>query len=324
MAVNSKIDLSVTLFSLAYPFYKGDLDLDGCLGTVSEMGYQGVEIVAPQMIPNYPAPDDRFCGWLRDKMTEYGLNGYAYGSYIDMTRFTGRNLTEDEMFSITLQDIMTAAKLGFRSVKSNVSMTPRVLERLAPIAEGLGVWIGLELHAPNHCRDEVWAPMFRSFERVGADVAGVVPDTGIFAAHPHKLFQGEALETGVSQGRLDLMLAAHREKLSPAQAERELGQMSEAERTVLQRMYAEFSPAPLNDLDYMLPYSRYMHGKYFYLDENDRDDCVPFPAIVRKMKENGFCGAISAEYEGYFHDVSIDSVEQVRRFSRMMQPLIRD
>lgn len=322
--MSANIELGVTLFSLAYPYYKGELDLDGCLRTVREMGYQGVEIVAPQMIPNYPNPDDRFCGWLRDTMAEYGLKGYAYGSYIDMTRFTGRNLTEDEMFSITLQDILTASKLGFSSVKSNVSMTPRVLERLAPIAAGLGVWIGLELHAPNHCRDAAWEPMFRVFETVGADVAGVVPDTGIFAAHPHKLFQEEALEAGVSRERLAEMLTAHREKLSLEQAQREMGRMSGAEQQVLQKMYAEFSPAPLSDLDYMLPWSRYMHGKYFYLDEDARDGCVPFSEIVRKMRDNGFRGAISAEYEGYFHDVSIDSVEQVRRFSRLMQPLLRD
>lgn len=324
MAVSDQIELGVTLFSLAYPFYKGELDLEGCLRTVSGIGYQGVEIVAPQMIPNYPAPDDHFCGWFRDKLSEYGLKGYAYGSYIDMTRFNGRNLTEDEMFAHTLQDIMTAAKLGFASVKSNVSMTPRVLERLAPVAAGLGVWIGLELHAPNHCRDEAWEPMFRVFERVGADVAGVVPDTGIFAAHPHKLFQDEAVEAGVSRPRLELMLSAHREKLTQEQAARELGRMSDTEMTVLRNMYGEFSPAPLSDLDYMLPWSRYMHGKYFYLDDEARDDCVPFPDIVRKMKDNGFHGAISAEYEGYFHDVSIDSVEQVRRFSRMMKPLLRE
>lgn len=66
-----------------------------------------------------------------------------------------------------------------------------------------------------------------------------------------------------------------------------------------------------------------MHGKFFYLDEDAQDDCVPFAAIVQKMKDNGYCGAISAEYEGYFHDADLDSVEQLRRFARLMRPLIR-
>lgn len=319
--MSKDIELGVTLFSLAYPFYKGELDLEGCLRAVREAGFQGIEIVAQQMIPNYPDPDDRFCGWLRDKMAEYGLKGYAYGSYIDMTRFTGRNLTEDEMFQMTLQDIMTAAKLGFRCVKSNAMMTPRVLERLAPAASALNVWIGLELHAPNHCRDEVWEPLFRTFEKLGG-VAGVVPDTGIFATYPHRFFREEALERGVGQARLEIMLAAHRERLPMEQTILELEPLTAEERSVLEKMYAEFAPAPLSDLDVILPYSRYMHGKYFYLDEDARDGCVPFDKIVQKMKEHGFCGAISAEYEGYFHDASIDSVEQLSRFVKMMRPLL--
>ena len=85
--MNAEIKIGISLFSLAYPFATGKLDLEGCLKAVHEMGYQGVEIVGPQMIPDYPTPDDHFCGWLRDKLAKYDLEAYSYGSYVDQFRF---------------------------------------------------------------------------------------------------------------------------------------------------------------------------------------------------------------------------------------------
>ncbi len=317
--MNAEIKIGISLFSLAYPFATGKLDLEGCLKAVHEMGYQGVEIVGPQMIPDYPTPDDHFCGWLRDKLAKYDLEAYSYGSYVDQFRFSGRTLTESEIYELALMDLTTAAKLGFSCMKTQISMPIPVLERLSITAEKLNVWIGLELHAPNHCRDEQWEPMFHAFDRIGKDLVGVVPDTGIFACRPHRLFLQEAAQQGVSAARLEQMVQAHAAGCNLQQARAELEQLNEKESTILEQLYAEFTPASMDDLDIILPYSRYMHGKFFYINETLEDDSVPFKKVIKHMKNAGFHGAISAEYEGYFHDVSVDSIEQARRYSDLMR-----
>ena len=54
------IRIGVSLYSLTTPFIHGVLDLEGCLKKVHDMGYKGVEIVAAQMVPEYPFPSDEW------------------------------------------------------------------------------------------------------------------------------------------------------------------------------------------------------------------------------------------------------------------------
>lgn len=318
----SDIKLGITFFSLAHPFAQHRLDLEGCLAVSREFGYEGIELVSAQMVPNYPTPDSSWCEQFRRLMDRYGLEGFAYGSYVDMTRFPGRNLTPEEIFQTSLIDLQTARRLGMNCLKSQCSMPLSVVRRLAPIARSMGIWLGFELHAPNHCRDQVWTPLFKVFDEFGPDVLGVVPDTGIFAARPHKLFLDAALKSGVPPHRLERITQLHQDGLSRGEAARALGPLSRAEEDALSELYREFSPAPLEDLDRMLPYCRYMHGKYFYVDEALHDDCVPFGAIVEKLKQHSYSGAVAAEYEGYFTEIKEDSVEQVRRFAAMLRSMI--
>ena len=61
----SNVKTGITLFSLGTPYLKGELDLEGVIRTASEMGAEGYEIVASQMIPSYPY----FCSQLLIKST---------------------------------------------------------------------------------------------------------------------------------------------------------------------------------------------------------------------------------------------------------------
>ena len=47
----SKVKTGITLFSLGTPYLKGELDLEGVIRTAAELGAEGYEIVATQMIP---------------------------------------------------------------------------------------------------------------------------------------------------------------------------------------------------------------------------------------------------------------------------------
>ena len=57
------IKLGVSLYSFSTEYIHEKLDLEGILKKVHDMGYKGVEIVAAQMVPEYPYPSDE---WLLD------------------------------------------------------------------------------------------------------------------------------------------------------------------------------------------------------------------------------------------------------------------
>ena len=61
----SKVKTGITLFSLGTPYLKGELDLEGVIRTAAELGAEGYEIVATQMIPSYPFVSDEFVEFIR-------------------------------------------------------------------------------------------------------------------------------------------------------------------------------------------------------------------------------------------------------------------
>ncbi len=59
-------------------------------------------------------------------------------------------------------------------------------------------------------------------------------------------------------------------------------------------------------------------NKFYYLDNDDHDPCIPFEEIVAEVKRLGYKGYIASEYEGHHFDETIDSEEQLRHFVALM------
>ncbi len=278
----SDIRMGISLFSLAHPYKHGKLSLEDCLKLVSEMGYETVELVSAQMVKGFPEPDDSWCADFRKMTDRYGLEPFAYGCYVDNVKYTGRNLTSDEGFYAALRDLKTAAKLGFKTVKSEPGLSDEAIRRLIPIAKSMGIWFGIELHTPDRFNNERWRRLFHIFDEYGPNVAGVVPDMGMFAEKPNKL-------------------------------------VIEAQKAGVPMPPAVYDPYPISDLEAVIPYSRYMHGKCFYINEELEDESIDFGKIFAALEAGGFAGPLACEYEGYFTNADEDSIEQVRRFAGMFR-----
>ncbi len=63
----------ITLFSLGTPYLKGELDLEGVIRTAAELGAEGYEIVASQMIPSYPYVSDEFVEFINKCKENNGI-----------------------------------------------------------------------------------------------------------------------------------------------------------------------------------------------------------------------------------------------------------
>ena len=317
-----EIRLGVSLFSMGYEYASGVLDLAGCIRAARALGYSGFELVSAQMVPGYPSPSKPWCDDMAKLIRMSGLEPVAYGCYVDLCRYSDHNLTENEIYELVFNDMVIAAHLGFHILKVNDLIGCSVLRRLIPAAEKLGLWIGVELHKPNTIHNSRWQPYLKLFEEDKGAHVGVVPDTGIFLAYPHDICRREMLEQGVSGEAYTIALDCFYQKEGLCCGE--LKRLPEPVLRCYEWMCREFSPAPMADLEKMLRYSRYMHGKFFYIDEHLQDDSIDFKAIVAAMKRCGFHGYICAEYEGYFHDIALDGMEQLMRYRRMMQAIILD
>ena len=318
----SEIKLGVSLFSMGYEYASGKLDLEGCIRAAWALGYTGFELVSAQMVPGYPAPSGAWCDYMARLIRLSGLEPVAYGSYVDLCRYSDRNLNENEIYELVFSDMVIAARLGFRILKVNDLIGCSVLRRLIPPAQKLGLWIGVELHQPNTIHNSRWQPYFQLFAEDKGVHVGVVPDTGIFLTYPHDIFRREMMELGISGDAYTMALDcfSQKERLRPG----EIALLPEPVRRCFERMCREFSPTPMADFEVMLRYSRYMHGKFFCVDENLQDHSIDFKTIVNVMKRCGLKGYICAEYEGYFHDITLDGMEQLDRYRRMMQGILLD
>ena len=71
----------------------------------------------------------------------------------------------------------------------------------------------------------------------------------------------------------------------------------------------------------LLRWSKYMHGKFFYVDENLESPGIDYPTYVRIMKEEGYKGFIASEYEGGHFDPTLSEEEQILRHIAMLEKL---
>ena len=71
----ANVKTGITLFSLTEPYVKGELDLEGVIRTAAELGAEGYEIVAAQMIPSYPYVSDEFVAFIEKCREKYGIRG---------------------------------------------------------------------------------------------------------------------------------------------------------------------------------------------------------------------------------------------------------
>ncbi len=321
-----KIKPGVTLYSFSTEYCQGKMSLEDCIRTARELGAEGFEIVATQMIPCYPFIDDRFAGELAAMCRYYDIEAVSYGANMDKGLRGDRSLTDDEMLQFAIRDIRNAHKLGCKVIREQWLIGPENFGRLAPYAEAYGVKVGIEIHNP----DSPISPMIMQFrevlDRVNSPYLGFVPDFGCFAVKPNKPGWDNAIRDGAKEELLEM---ARDFKYADVPEEEAIAKMKEAgaglaELTAMRDMYGfmQFKKdvsAELQGLREIIPRCVHMHGKYHYLYENYEEASIPYQDILQVLKEEGYEGYIVSEYEMYHSDCSI---EMLRRHQQLLRKYI--
>jgi sugar phosphate isomerase/epimerase len=310
--LNNKIQLSASLYSLSSYYVKEIFTLEQCLKTISDCGFHGIELVAAQMVSEYPNPSDRWLKSFKELLDKYNLKPICYSAYIDFGIRSDRDLTEEEIVQFTVNDMIYAKKAGFDLVRTQHSISPEIYEKMLPYCEKLDIKLAIEMHHPHHPHVPVWEKYLELMNSKGKGYLGVVPDFSIFQERPHKLLVERLKKAGFREDRLESVLKFHSSHMTLKDA---LGlDLNELEAEFTKSIYEKFNPAGIDELERLIPVTPYIHGKFYYLENGEIDDCIPYEKILPKLKELGYKGYIAAEYEGHHFNMDIDVTEQLKRY----------
>ncbi len=320
------VKLGITLYSFTKEYCEGKMTLEDCIRTAKEMGAEGFEMVATQMVPSYPYISDSFLGEIKAICQHYDIEAVCYGANMDCGLRYDRRLTEDEMVERAIMDIRSANKMGCKVIRQQYLLSPEGLGRIAPYAQTYGVKVGIEIHNPETPNTPVIMDYRNVIDRTGSDYIGFVPDFGCFATKPNKPHWDTAIAQGADVRLLELARDMRYDAVPIEEAEKRM--KAEGAKTIelaiLQEMYAflQFKKdcrEELEGLKEIMPHCFHMHGKFHYLDENLVEASIPYAEILEVVKNSDFNGYIVSEYEDH---ESGNALLMTERHQKMMRKLL--
>lgn len=322
----SDIKLGITLYCFTQEYCRGEMSLEDCIRKAKEIGAEGYEIVATQMIPSYPYVSDAFLGEIKAMSAYYDIEPICYSANMDRGMRGDRNLTEDEMLQMAVNDVRSANKLGCKVMREQYLLSPRAMARLAPYAEAYDVRVGIEIHNPETPNTPIMREYLEVFQKTGSQYLGFVPDFGLFATRPNKPMWDAALQAGTP---VEVLEMARDMRLADVPLEEAVKKLQAAGANgpafgALQGMYGfvqfrKDCQAELEGLKEIMPYCYHMHGKFHYMDEALHEASIPYQEIMPVIQASDYKGYIVSEYEDHN---SGQAVEMTKRHLAMMRKML--
>ena len=270
------------------------LTLEDAFHAISDLGATGIEILGEAHVPGYPDPPAAWVDSWFALLERHGLEPTNYGSWIDTRLRLSRPMTAIEGATDLARDIRLAARLGFRFVRPKIGVVSfdlvpdpiweESVERCLELAQSLNIVICPEIHAPTPIRHPVVESYVRFIERTGTKHFGLLIDTGIFQDRPLPYMPGE----------------------TPA-------------------MRSEFLNGICVDPKDFAEVARhvvFVQAKFHSINEQLVDQNIPWETIVPALKQAGYAGYLSSEYEG--ERSPWRSLEQVRRQHALIRRIERN
>ena len=344
-----EIKRSVSLYSYQEAFYTGKLDLEGCIRETTKAGATGIELLAEQMVDDFPVitPEfkDKWFGW----MEKYGAEPSCMDAFLENHIYDNRFCTLREQIENMRRDIEIAHTLGFKVLRTLVSTPMPVIEGSLKIAEDNDVKIGIEVHSPFSLNSGWSEGYLEMIHRTGTKYFGFIPDFGIFCqripteltnqalrngAHPEcvelvQKFFRQRVENGFVKIRYDTNLGAANMDYRMANGQGELmdalkkagGNDADFNYAASSYTYSWNDPKDIID---NIQYIFHTHAKCYYINEQYEETCIPMHQVVNAYKEAGYHGFLSTEWEGceMIDDASDECIEQVRRHQECLRRCI--
>lgn len=299
----SKIKLGVTTHSYVEDWVDGRATLEDMFRHCAELGVDGIEIVQTSMVPDYPYVSDAYAGEIRRLERAYGVKLVALDGNMDRGKRWDRDLNDQEMLKILIQDLQNANKLEAPILKSQYLMGPEVMHQAEKYAKQYGVILTVEIHNPETPTSPIMTEYYNMMVETGSTHLGFVPDFGMLANRPNKAEFDRAIANGARKEVLDYAVGLRYDGVSREEG-RELMAAKEAngfEMGMFESMYGymQFSKVPdYEGLIKILPYCPLMHGKFIDILEDGTESTIPYADVLKVLNDAGYDGYITSEFEG--------------------------
>lgn len=321
----SRIDLGVSLYGFTERFVKEDgYGFEEMFQALNRLGVRKFELVGAQMFQNYPTPSDAEIDEVLNLAAKYDVEPFSYGGYVDFAKRPDRDLTDDEIITEVTYDLMTAHKLGCKYIRG-FGIPERLYEAVAHMAEFYQVCVAYEIHAPQTPSDPEVQGLLQTFDRLGSDWVGFVPDYGCYIEKPNALHIQRFLDLGAKPELLDFIIKNRHNGYTAGSMEKKVMEMGGGlpEKMAISEWfgYLSFAPADLKGFKTVLPHSKYFHGKFYHIGEDCVETTIPYEELLKMVVESGFDGTIMIEYEGHSFYRN-DAEEQIGRHITMEKRIL--
>lgn len=311
--------LGVTLYSFNSELYLYKYSMEDCMELVSTLGPgQGIELVGPMQIREYPDVSPEFVSRFKRALDKYGLISTAFGAYTDASRITGHKATIAEKVEYMKRQLLSAKELGFPVVRVGPFEETFAL---LPYAEKLGIRLGMEVHAPFSI--ESLQDIVQRVEKISSEYLGWIPDCGAFCKAPSHVFVERFTSQGVDPKIVDHIVRrwADQVPVETLCAEvRALGGDEHADMMAFESSiyFGHSQPEVLRQI---MPYIVHLHGKFFGIDDAGEESAVRLSEVITVLREGGYSNYISCEYEGHHWYPERDSFDQIKKAQALIHRL---
>jgi sugar phosphate isomerase/epimerase len=332
-APKPKIKRGVSLYSYQEEFYAHAMTLENCIAEVASMGAEGIELIAEEMVPNYPDPPE---SWVREwhrLMDKYRTKPVCLDTFVDVTWGGHRQMTREEALNNLVVQLELSNRLGFKIMRPMTGPvtvpTPEIFSEAIPYAEKYDVRITPEIHTPIPLKGKFIDSYMDLIARTKTKHVGLTLDLGIFHKRPPRVTTARMMRDGMfTQQMVDFIEKAGADGMPEEKARAEFKKLAGKNEMVVN--YFEFvwlwthMPNP-KDLLTLMPHIFNIHGKFYEMTEDLVEYSMPYDEVIPVLIEGGYDGYIVSEYEGQrqIQDITeVDSCEQVRRQHVMLRRLL--
>lgn len=329
MATINGIEQAISAYGYTQQFIeRPSFDNAEIIRRVADKGISKIELVGAQAFGHYPTPSPNEIDMILNASTEHGVSIYSYGGYVDLGRITGVRMSEDDILSDIRLDMMTARALGAQSLRAT-GFGPSLVPRVAELADQYGLTVGFEIHAPHTPTDKVTTGFMEVIDRYGITSFGLVPDFGMFIERPTEIAIQRYIGLGARRELLDYVIEHRWDGSTEEQMCERIFEMGggQGEKIAISEWfgYLSFAPADIAGFAHMVPYTKYVHGKFYHVEIDDQgnlnEPTIPYAAALKTLSDGGFKGVLVSEYEGHAFYLD-DADEQIDRHLEMTSTML--
>jgi sugar phosphate isomerase/epimerase len=326
-----KFTRGVSFYSYQEEYYNHAMNLQDCFAELASMRAAGLQLIAEEMIPNYPNPPEAWVDNWRSMMAKYQAKPTNIDTFVDVYVGGHRNMNLEEAAEVLIGQVKLAHRLGFKVMRPTTGPVEKpatdLVARALPVAEKYDVRIAPEVHAPIPLRGEYIESYLQLIHKTGTKHVGFTVDCGIFCQRIPRVFIAYWNRHGVQKRVTEYVSKAFEDSPPRDQVVASVEKMKSSPADVQCAMMAHgYGPVTnrVRDLQPIMPYVFNIHGKFYEMTDELREYSIPYEEIIPALIEFGYDWSIDSEFEGqrWTQDVAVtDSCEQVRRQHVMFRRL---